>query len=53
MCLGEIVYIGVIMEKLQQGIWILLDNSFSISEGKSQSTLLTLSFKLFLRGTWN
>ena len=39
--------------KLKQGIWMLLGNSFSISEGKSQSTLLILSFKLFLRGTWN
>ena len=53
MNLGEIVYIGVIMEKLEQGIWMLLGNSFSISEGKSQSTLLILSFKLIRRCSRN
>ena len=50
MCLWEIVYIGVIMGKLEQGFWMLLGNSFSISEGISQSTL---SFKLILGGSWN
>ena len=53
MCLGEIVYIGIIMGKLEQVVWMLLGNSFSISEGKSKSTLLILSFKLIRRCSRN
>ena len=42
MCMWQIVYIGVIMGKLQQGIWMLLGKSFRISEGKPQSLLFTM-----------
>ena len=53
MCLGEIVYIGIIIWKLEQVVWMLLGNSFNIREGKSQSTLFILSFKLILRCSRN
>ena len=44
----EIVYIGVIMGEIEQGIWLLSGNSCSITEGNPQSTLLIQPFKWFL-----
>ena len=52
MCMWDIVHIVVIIGKLEQVIWMLLGNSFSISESKPQPAFLSchLSYsKRFLK----